>query len=96
MRMYRRQLDALTEQVSRAQLPIHPERAASLAKMGEREDEKIMLALLPLWVNEPIGDMPASLSKSVEHWLENTRNPAMRKLRVMTRDKRQEAPSELG
>jgi hypothetical protein len=88
MRMYELQRNILLEPVERDQLRGVLERTAFIAKMGERDDDKVLLALLPLWSNNPEDSMPQLLENKIEDWLENSRNSAVKKLWVLTKQKR--------
>jgi len=64
------------------------ERAPSLAKMGESDDDKILLALLPIWSNKPQGSIPAVLQDKIDKWIENSNNSSLKKLWKHTEQKR--------
>ena len=70
------------------QLKAFFELTPSLAKMGERDDDKVLLALLPLWSNDHQGSIPSILENKIEDWLENSRNSAVKKLWGQTKQKR--------
>ena len=59
------------------------ERTPSLDKMGERDEDKVMLVLLPLWANN-FDEQPKQLEERISEWIENTRNSAVKKLWVTT------------
>jgi hypothetical protein len=59
------------------------ERTPSLDKMGERDEDKVMLVLLPLWANN-FDEQPKQLEERISEWIENTRNSAVEKLWVTT------------
>ena len=79
-RMYLEQRQILIQPVNRTELPELFERTISLAKMGERDEDKVLLALLPIWSNEYQGKLPVQLEGKINEWLENTRNTAVKKL----------------
>ncbi len=88
-RMYRLQKDLLRKPVKREKLSVHFERIASLSKMGENVEEKVLLSLLPLWSNEPQENIiPVELDKKVKDWLENSRSTAVKKLWNISRNRR--------
>jgi len=81
IRMYGTQRNLLLNPVGKEKLSAHFERIPSLAKMGQRDEDKVLLALLPLWANDSRGDkIPAVLEENILEWLENTRNSAVKKL----------------
>jgi len=87
-RRYIEQRNELTRPVATKELPTHFERVPALAQMGARADDKVMLALLPLWVNRRAGHpIPAALEAQVSSWLETSRNTALIKLWKMSRAK---------
>jgi hypothetical protein len=88
MRMYELQRDLLLQPVKRDEIKAFFERTPSLAKMGSRDEDKVLLALLPLWSNEPQKSIPSILENNIEDWLENSRNSAVKKLWSMTKEKR--------
>jgi hypothetical protein len=85
MRMYDLQRNILMQRVKKDKVKTLLERTASLAKMGKRDDEKVLLALLPLWTNQSSEPIPSLLESKVSDWLENTRNSAIKKLWSKTR-----------
>lgn len=87
-RMYLGQRQTLLQPVKREQLAALFERTPSLAKMGQRDEDKVLLALLPIWSNEHNGKLPAQLEGKITDWLENTRNTAVKKLWLQTQSKR--------
>lgn len=82
-RMYLLQRDILMQPVKRDSLSSLLERTPSLAKMGDRDEDKVMLALLPLWANN-FDELPKQLEERINEWIENTRNSAVKKLWVTT------------
>jgi hypothetical protein len=88
LRMYELQRKLLLQPVKHKELKALFERTPSLAKMGERNEDKVLLAMLPLWSNEPQGSIPIILENKVSEWLENTRNSAVKKLWIQTKQKR--------
>ena len=87
-KMYVLQRNILMEPVKANQLSMLLERTPSLAKMGERDEDKLLLAFLPIWSNELKGVLPAHLQERIHDWLENTRNNAVKKLWTQTLAKR--------
>lgn len=78
---YMEQRKQLSSQVKPGQLDRHLERVPSLARMGTRAEEKIMLAMLPLWVNQSrVQPLPTALKDQVASWLETTNSPILKKL----------------
>jgi len=88
LRMYELQRNLLMQTVKKDQLKAYFERIPSLAKMGERDDDKVLLALLPLWYNDHQGSIPSILENKIEDWLENSHNSAIKKLWGQTKQKR--------
>jgi hypothetical protein len=88
MSFYFLQRNILMQKAKKDELMVLFERSSSLAKMGERDDDKVLLALLPLWSNDPQGSIPSMLDKKIEDWLENSRNSAVKKLWGQTKQKR--------
>ncbi len=88
MRMYLLQREILLKPVKREKLKSLLERAPSLAKMGERDEDKVLLAILPLWCNETQESIPTILSKKIEEWVENSRNTAVKKLWQQTQNRK--------
>jgi hypothetical protein len=88
MSFYFLQRNILMQKAQKDELMALFERSSSLAKMGEHDDDKVLLALLPLWSNDPQGSIPSMLDKKIEDWLENSRNSAVKKLWVQTKQKR--------
>jgi hypothetical protein len=87
-RRYLAQREELMRTVKKERLSNQLERVPSLAKMGERDEDKILLALVPLWSNRVKGeDIPLSLSNKIEDWLENNRSTAVKKLWLKTSKK---------
>jgi hypothetical protein len=86
-KMYISQRDTLMQPVGRNKLSALFERTPSLAKMGERDEDKVLLALLPLWVNECQSEIPLQLQEKIQDWLENTRSTAVKKLWQQTKSK---------
>ena len=78
--MYMLQRNMLITPVKRDRLSTLLERAPSLAKMGQRDEDKVLLALLPIWANDRAEKIPVLLEGKIQEWLENTRNNAVRKL----------------
>jgi hypothetical protein len=87
-RMYKLQRALLMTEVPNNKLTAHLERIPSLAKMGQRDEDKVLLALLPLWSNENLNDIPVPLRETLNGWLENTRSSAVKKLWMYTQNKR--------
>lgn len=79
-RMYKLQRNTLITPVKRDRLSALFERTPSLAKMGQRDEDKVLLALLPIWTNDREEKIPLQLESQILEWLENTRNTAIRKL----------------
>ena len=88
MRMYELQRNLLMQKVKKDQVKALFERTPSIAKMGERDDDKVILALLPLWSNDTQSSIPSILDNKIEDWLENSRNSALKKFWGMTKEKR--------
>jgi hypothetical protein len=88
IQMYDLQRNILMQKVKKDELNAIFERTPSLAKMGERNDDKVLLALLPLWSNDPVTSIPPILENKIEDWLENSHNSAVKKLWVQTKQKR--------
>lgn len=88
MRMYELQRELLLQPAKRNELKAFFERTPSLAKMGTCDEDKVLLALLPLWSNEPQKSIPTVLENKINDWLENSRNSAVKKLWGMTKEKR--------
>jgi len=88
MRMYLLQREILIKPAKREELSSLFERIPSLAKMGERDDDKVLLALLPLWSNELQESLPSVLNERIDDWLDNTRNLTVKKLWQLTKQKR--------
>lgn len=88
IRMYLLQRELLMKPVRSDQLSNLFERTISLAKMGERDEDKVLLSLLPLWSNMPKDGIPTSLESKIGEWLENTQNTAVKKLWQQTQKKR--------
>jgi hypothetical protein len=75
----------LMHSVKKEKLSGHLERTPSWAKMGERDEDKVLLALLPLWSNDVAStDIPTGLNDALSEWLENTRSTAVKKLWMKT------------
>jgi hypothetical protein len=85
-RLYLAQRDCLRAPVADAKvLRAHLEHAVSLARMGARPRDRVMLALTALWAQarwpqEP----PQAMKKAVDRWLEEAREPALHKLWAMS------------
>ena len=88
MRMYGLQRNILMQRVKKDEFKALLEHTSSLAKMGERADDKVLLALLPLWSNDPQSSIPSMFDNKIEDWLENSRNSAVKKLWTQTKQKR--------
>jgi len=88
MRMYELQRELLMQPAKRDELKAFFERTPSIAKMGTRDEDKVLLALLPLWSNDPQSTLPAVLENKINDWLENSRNSALKQLWVKTRKHR--------
>jgi hypothetical protein len=87
-RRYMAQRKMLMQKVRNEKLNNHLERIASLAKMGERDEDKVLLALLPLWTNNVNAEnIPAGLYDKINDWMENTRSSAVKKLWIKTLNK---------
>lgn len=88
-KMYKNQRDILTRPVKKERLPALLERTNSLAKMGQKDDDKIVLSLFPLWANNPDGvEIPDALRDKVAEMVENSRDTAIKKLWDITINKR--------
>jgi hypothetical protein len=88
MRMYELQRKLLIEPVGKNQVKALLERTPSLAKMGERDEDRLLLAMIPLWSNDPQGPMSPALENIIADWLGNTRNSAVKKLWNRTLERR--------
>jgi hypothetical protein len=56
--------------------------------MGERDEDKVLLALLPLWTNNVNAEnIPDGLYDKINDWMENTRSSAVKKLWMKTLNK---------
>lgn len=86
-RMYVKQHQTLSKVVPANELQKHLEKTPDLAKMGENDEERILLALLPIWSNSMIEKIPTNLEKQIEEWMENNRSSAITKLWEITRNK---------
>jgi hypothetical protein len=86
-RMYVKQHRELSSVVPAHELQKHLEKTPALAKMGENDEERILLALLPLWANTSNVTIPQNLEKQIEEWMENNRSSAITKLWKITRNK---------
>jgi len=80
LRMYESQRRQLLHPQRKNQIKDFLERTPSLAKMGERDEDKVLLALIPLWSNDAQDIIPTHLENNINQWLENTRNSAVKKL----------------
>ena len=88
LRMYDLQRDILMQSVKKDELKTLFERTPSLAKMGERDEDKALLAMLPLWSNEPQASIPIILENELSDLLEHSHNSAVKKLWEHTKQKR--------
>jgi len=83
-KMFLSQRDILMKPVKLNQLTAHFERIPSLSKMGERFEDKVMLAILPIWANDVRDGIPKQFEEKISSWLENTRSSAVKKLWAKT------------
>lgn len=88
LRMYELQRNILMQPSKKDKIKAVLERTPSLAKMGESDGDKVLLALLPLWSNDPQPSIPQSLENKIDDWLENSHNSAIKKLWGQTKQKR--------
>lgn len=87
LRMYDLQRAVLMQSVKKDELKSLFERTPSLAKMGERDEDKALLAMLPLWSNEPQASIPIILENELSDLLEHSHNSAVKKLWEQTKQK---------
>ncbi len=88
-RMYLAQRKLLSTPTKKEDLTAFFERVPSLAKMGEHNEDKVLLALLPFWSNDKQeNDSFPILEEKIEEWLENSDNTAIKKLWLKTRMKK--------
>lgn len=80
-RRYMAQRNILMQPVKKENLVSHLERTPSWAKMGEHNEEKVLLALMPLWANHVDNEsLPMVLNEKLNEWMENTNSTAIKKL----------------
>ena len=88
LRMYELQRNLLMQSAKKDNIKALLERTPLLAKMGESNEDKVLLALIPLWSNDPQSTIPLLLENKIDDWLENSLNPAVKKLWEQTKQKR--------
>jgi hypothetical protein len=82
---YMAQRKMLMQNVQSEKLNAHLERVPLWAKMGERDEEKLLLSMMPLWTNQiKENQIPSVLNQKINEWLENNRNTAIKRLWIKT------------
>lgn len=79
-KMYEDQRMTLKKPIKKDAFFDHLEKTPALAKMGEKDEERILLALLPMWSNTHEIEIPASYRQAIDKWMENNRSTAVKKL----------------
>jgi hypothetical protein len=67
--------------INKEKIATHLERTPSLSKMGERTEDKILLALIPIWANEVKSEnIPYAFNEKMDEWLNNSRDKTIKLL----------------
>jgi hypothetical protein len=80
-RRYMSQRNTLMCPINKEKIATHLERTPSLSKMGERTEDKILLALIPIWANEVKSEnIPYAFNEKMDEWLNNSRDKTIKLL----------------